>query len=280
MRILSLGAGVQSTTLLLMSCRGDLPKLDAAIFADTQWESVRVYEHLAWLEGIAADAGIAVHRVTAGNLRADYLAGAVGGGRSGGADRRFASMPVFTKDPDAAPDDEGGFVPRQCTREYKLDPIRQKVRELCAVGPGQRVPATVHVEQWIGISTDELRRLRISADRWITHRYPLVFDCNPPMSRSRCIAWLREHYPDRTVPRSACIGCPFHSNAEWRAIRTNAEEWADAISFDAAIRHQNGLRSEAYLHRSCTPLAEADLKEPDPAQGSLWSNECLGMCGV
>ena len=30
LRILSLGAGVQSTTVLLMSCRGDLPKLDTA----------------------------------------------------------------------------------------------------------------------------------------------------------------------------------------------------------------------------------------------------------
>ena len=35
LNVLSLGAGVQSSTLLLMSCRGVLPKLDAAIFADT-----------------------------------------------------------------------------------------------------------------------------------------------------------------------------------------------------------------------------------------------------
>ena len=37
MRVLSLGAGVQSSTLLLMACHGEL-ELDAAIFADTQWE--------------------------------------------------------------------------------------------------------------------------------------------------------------------------------------------------------------------------------------------------
>ena len=33
LNILSLGAGVQSTTLALMACDGTLPGLDAAIFA-------------------------------------------------------------------------------------------------------------------------------------------------------------------------------------------------------------------------------------------------------
>ena len=35
LRVLSLGAGVQSTALLLMSCKGEIEKLDAAVFADT-----------------------------------------------------------------------------------------------------------------------------------------------------------------------------------------------------------------------------------------------------
>jgi 3'-phosphoadenosine 5'-phosphosulfate sulfotransferase (PAPS reductase)/FAD synthetase len=68
-RILSLGAGVQSTTVLLMSCKGVLPKLDMAIFADTGWEPPAVYEHLAWLEREAALNGIPVHRVSKSNIR-------------------------------------------------------------------------------------------------------------------------------------------------------------------------------------------------------------------
>jgi hypothetical protein len=59
MRLLSLGAGVQSTTLLLMSVYGDLPKLDAAIFADTGWEPKRVYEHLAKVTAEAERGGSA-----------------------------------------------------------------------------------------------------------------------------------------------------------------------------------------------------------------------------
>jgi 3'-phosphoadenosine 5'-phosphosulfate sulfotransferase (PAPS reductase)/FAD synthetase len=49
MRVISLGAGVQSTTLLLLAHRGELPggPVDYAIFADTGWEPAGVYRHLA-----------------------------------------------------------------------------------------------------------------------------------------------------------------------------------------------------------------------------------------
>src|SRR4051794_22841087 len=68
LRVLSLGAGVQSSTLLLMAVQGELD-LDAAIFADTQWEPAWVYDHLTSLELEARRAGIPLHRVTAGSLR-------------------------------------------------------------------------------------------------------------------------------------------------------------------------------------------------------------------
>ena len=58
LKVLSLGAGVQSTTVLLMSLRGELPKLDAAIFANTQWEPQAVYEHLGWLMTESAAHGL------------------------------------------------------------------------------------------------------------------------------------------------------------------------------------------------------------------------------
>ncbi|MGB1816915.1 MAG: hypothetical protein ACPHJ3_16270 [Rubripirellula sp.] len=49
-RILSLGAGVQSSCILMMSERGELPKLDLAIFADTGDEPDAVYRWLNWLK--------------------------------------------------------------------------------------------------------------------------------------------------------------------------------------------------------------------------------------
>ncbi|MFF3313360.1 hypothetical protein [Streptomyces sp. NPDC002952] len=45
------------------------------------------------------------------------------------------------------------------------------------------------------------------------------------------------------------------------------KEWADAVAFDAAIRNGNArataegspLNGEAFLHRSCLPLADAPI---------------------
>lgn len=74
LRVLSLGAGVQSTSLLLLAAEGRLPALDAAIFADTGWEPRAVYEHLDRIEReVAAPAGIPILRVSSGNIRDDAL---------------------------------------------------------------------------------------------------------------------------------------------------------------------------------------------------------------
>src|SRR6266550_8880108 len=88
LRILSLGAGVQSSTLLLMACEGEL-QIDAAIFADTQWEPWWVYQHLDGLEKVAKAAGIPIYRVTIGDLRADAL-----------ANKTASWMPLYSVNPE------------------------------------------------------------------------------------------------------------------------------------------------------------------------------------
>ncbi len=266
LRILSLGAGVQSSCVLLMSIEGELDHLDAAIFSDTGWEPAAVYAHLARLEDTAAMAGVPVHRVSAGNLRADALDPA----------HRFASMPLHVRNSSGAK----GMIRRQCTREYKLDPIRRKVREVYEAA-GRRP-----VEQWLGISLDEIGRMRTSDVRYITHRYPLV---EQRMTRWDCQRWLGTHGWN-SVPKSSCIGCPFHSDRQWRGLRDNApQEFADAVEFDRAIRSGHvqpdgkvQLLGEAYLHHTLVPLDEADLSTPeDRGQLNLFENDCQsGVCGL
>lgn len=69
LRVLSLGAGVQSTTLTLMAAHGIVgPMPDLAIFADTGWEPASVYEHLRWLMSPNV-LPFPVHIVSAGNIR-------------------------------------------------------------------------------------------------------------------------------------------------------------------------------------------------------------------
>ncbi len=282
LKVLSLGAGVQSTTVLLMSCRGVLPRLDAAVFADTQWEPNEVYEHLDWLTDVAATAGIPVYRVTNGDLRRHTLEGFVRGSSAKG--QRYASLPLFVRNPDGSQ----GMVRRQCTREYKILPIERFIRrELLGLKPGERAPADA-VDQWFGISSDEMRRVRMSPDRWKRNVYPLVglpLDMlDRPYTRLMCQDWLLEHYPNRHVPRSACIGCPYHTNDEWRRIRADAAQWADAVEVDRAIRHADGMNGEVFLHRACVPLEDVDLRtDEDKGQMTLgfrgFGAECLGYCG-
>jgi hypothetical protein len=90
LRVLSLGAGVQSTALLILAARGDLEPLDAAVFADTGWEPAAVYAHLDRIETeIARPAGIPILRVGNGHIREDALDPA----------HRFASMPLYVRNP-------------------------------------------------------------------------------------------------------------------------------------------------------------------------------------
>jgi hypothetical protein len=267
MRILSLGAGVQSTTLALMAAKGEIEAPDCAIFADTGWEPRAVYEHLDRLE---AALPFPVQRVSAGNLRDDILAVSRGtwllrGGRP--------QPPLHIRNADGSK----GFVSRQCTREYKVAPIRHAVKRILGFSGRSRVPAGHIAEQWIGISTDEASRMKPSVDDWITHRWPLI---ERGMSRVDCVRWLERN--GWAAPKSSCIGCPFHSDAQWRSL--TAEELADAAEVEKALqdgRRHFRLEGMPFFHGSLVPLAEVDFStDEDRGQGNLFNNECEGMCGV
>jgi hypothetical protein len=276
-RVLSLGAGVQSTALLILAAQNpDRAGLDAAVFADTGWEPASVYAHLDRLEReIARPAGIPIYRVSVGSLRADALDPA----------HRFASMPLYVTNLNG----RAGRARRQCTSEYKLVPILRKVRELLgaplrADGVPGRVRAGVWAEQWIGISADESHRaLNVRSPRYSRSRFPLLEPrIVDGLTRTDCQAInAGAGFPD--VPKSACIGCPFHRNAQWRDMRDNRPaEWADAVAFDHAIRNGSAranavgrpLRGQMFLHRSCLPLDTAPIdhvtrNEWAARQGSL-----------
>lgn len=262
-RVISLGAGVQSSVMALLAARGEIgPMPDAAIFADTQWEPAEVYEHLDWLE---TQLPFPVYRVTAGNIRDGIMESTNSTGQ------RFASVPWYIP---------GGIGKRQCTSEYKIQPIEREVRRLLGFGKGERITGVI-AEQWIGISTDEIQRMKDARVKWIQHRWPLI---ELRWNRTKCYAWFQENYPGRKLPKSACLGCPFHSDRYWVELKQNSpEEWSDVVEVDKALRSNGplrGMKQEQYMHRSCIPLENVDFRQWEHQTDFGFLEECEGMCGV
>ncbi len=264
--IISLGAGVQSSTMALMAAAGEImPMPDCAIFADTQAEPQSVYRWLDWLE---KQLPFPVYRVTAGNLTLT-----IGSQRPIGK-FRIVPIPAFVKNPDGKC---GGLINRSCTRDFKIDPIRRKVRELVSL-TRKRSPKTPVVTQWIGISLDEAHRMKDSREPWQEMRWPLI---EARISRTDCLQWMKAHgFPE--PPKSSCVYCPFHSNDQWLRLTPAEREEANRVdeSLRSAPADEYRTKGTLFLHRSCVPLREIEFKPKGEPLFDQFGNECEGMCGV
>jgi len=301
----SLGGGWQSSCLLLMSCAGIVPKLDAAVFADTQGEMPETYDYLDYLESQCRPAGIRLIRATAGNLREDVVSKAGEGMQP--------SLPVRVRDPAGKLQRVNSYT---CSFDYKRRIVTREVRRL--TGP-RGAWKSANVEQWIGYTVDEISRLKpdyecrcghtktpgiskrsgretghgqdgrcrqcacTSYGPWRVNRWPLVMDLQ--MTRGDCERWIISNgHP--APPRSACFFCPNRGNGHWRDLKRNRPLlWAQACELDRFVRHGlNGLNGSAYLHQSGVPLAEADLRPSvqkraeDEGQEPLFTDEADMDC--
>lgn len=300
LRILSLGGGTQSCALALMSAAGDLPRLDAVIFADTQGELPETYEYLWYLAGVLADAGIPLYVDSAGSLYDDLLTTTPTSSNP--------TPPVHVRNPDGSKGRVGQY---RCSYHYKRSVVTRRLKQLCG---GRGAWKRTVVEQWIGFSLEETGRMKPSTDcacghsgrahgedrsctkcrceqfdRWPTTRWPLV---ELGMRRSDTIRWFTENgHP--TPPRSACWFCPNSGNDRWSSLRDGHPDlFARAVHLDETIRNGGGFNAsgnvpfagEMFLHSSLRPLAEADLRTPreviaDAGQGELFNDDVLaGDC--
>jgi hypothetical protein len=196
-RALSLGAGVQSTTVLLLAIDGMLPAFDAVIFADTGDEPADVYAHVERLRDVSPIETVSVGR----RLSATVV-------------DPFMPVPLYQR---------GGIGRRQCTYQFKLRPIRRWLRDN---GSGA-------VDLSVCISTDEYLRAKDSGRRWCRNVFPLL---EIGWSRDACLRYLADRWP-HPVPRSACVYCPLKSDREWLDLREHhPADWQAACDFDQAAR--------------------------------------------
>lgn len=251
MKVISLGLGVQSTALYLLSVSGMLEKADCAIFSDLGAEREATYQNLRLL--LAQNFPIPII-VTFNDL---YFALVQQRNSTG---QRLASIPAFSE--------SGGMLRRQCTHEYKIKPIQREIRKLHGLRPHQRMKPT---EIWLGISTDEADRMKPSRDFNIVNRFPLL---ELGMSRSDCARIVEKQ--GLNPVKSSCVFCPYQSDHQWKALRDQPEDWQKALDVDTAIRDMSrrGMKDRMYLHRSKIPLERVDFEK----QGELFTEECSGYC--
>jgi hypothetical protein len=277
--VLNLGAGVQSSTMALMAARGEItPHIDFAVFADTQAEPTSVYDWLDYLEKEINKCPypFPIYRVTKGNLTDDSLK--IVYRKKTGLKSMRRLIPLFGIKPNG---EVTAAIGRTCTADYKVAPILKEIRKRCGITHGQK---EVTVTQWIGISYDEMQRMKLPINKWTQHRWVLV---EKKMTRAHCKEWMKKNnYPE--PPRSACYYCPFHSDSEWRRLRNeDPYHFQKAIDFDNKIRQmykteQKDMKMEVYLHSSCKPLSDIDF-DSDEDKGQLgfdFQSECEGMCGL
>lgn len=278
-RILSLGGGIQSTTMALMASQNQFAyKPDFAIFADTGWEPSYIYDTLDNLENLI---DFPILRVGTGRkLSDDVFYGMKPSGSFG------VKIPVHLKNGSKS----AGMMKRECTTDYKIEPIRKKARELAGIRFRQKTLPQTSIEMWLGITKDEILRVKPSRETYIQHRYPLIEEKD--LDRNDCIRWLHDNHPNLKVRKSACIGCPYRGTSAWVEVkRDDPQGFERAVEIDTRMREPGHpwsglLQNQAYLHSRRIPLDEA-VKLDEIAFDSQSKTDspdfieaCEGLCGT
>lgn len=253
--VISLGAGKQSSYMLLTALQGKYKfKPDLAIFSDTGCEPEYVYSYFDWLKNyVKIKYNFEIITVQKGDLikdTVDYIDGKI---------NRVASLPLWIKD--------GGLNMRQCTSEYKIQPVRKYL---------QSIRNKQKINLWIGISVDEIERIKKSGVNYINNYYPLI-------ENKINISDIRKWFNDNNIQepaKSACLICPFHSLNYWKIIKKSyPSEFKKACEFDDKIRNYPNFKSEVFINRLRKPLKDINLNQELSLFPEL-IEECYGLCGL
>lgn len=228
--IWSYGGGVQTIAILTLIAEGRLPKPELAIMADTGRErssTLRYYKQHAEpiFEELEIPFELAGHDLATVDLYAkngDLL------------------IPAYT---------QTGKLPTFCSNEWKRFVANRRLREL---GYGPKNPITI----WMGMSLDEIERLKTDDPKWIHNHYPLVYDV--PLRRHECLLQI-ERFGLPRPPKSACKICPHLNNEEWLELREDdPEDFREAVALDREVR-ANDKQGGVFLHSSLVPLDQVDF---------------------
>ena len=248
---LSFGAGVQTHALLVLIAQGVWPRPDAIVFADPGNEQDATYSYLEkYTAPYALNHGLEI-KVLGPEWRTGHYA---------------ADLETYCRQHRMVP----GTCVRWCTDRYKVKPILRYLKQV--MGATKDAP----VESWIGISTDESRRLKTSRPGLQTLRYPLV---ELGLSRADCEGIIvAAQLP--VPPKSGCWFCPFQPQAKWQQMkRVDPEKFERALFMEKNARGKDGSSKYLPIFGSLDRVAMQDglpgFDEAIEAEGGCVSGSCF-----
>ena len=231
MKILSCGAGQQSTALALMSCdnvyhSGKFPLVpiyDAIIFCDLGGEREWVYKQVDFLANECEKAKIPFYVLKDKNLKEDYIKNY---GKS-----RVCTIPFWSVDKNG----KKGKMTRHCTIDYKIIQMQNFVRwNLLGYKKYERTKTEdiqAH-EMHIGFTSEEQQRIFVSKHKMFVNKFPMV---DMGLTRADNYAYVREVWGLETKG-SACLFCPFHTNYFFSECKQNCpKDYKTILEFDELL---------------------------------------------
>jgi len=276
-KILSCGAGQQSTALALMSCdnvvnSGKFPLVpiyDAILFCDLGGEAEWVYQQVDFIKNACRHAGIPFYLLRDKNLKDDYLQNY---GKS-----RVCTIPFWSIDESG----KKGKMTRHCTIDYKIIQMQNFVRwNLLGYQKGQRTrPEDIGAhEMHIGFTTEESQRIFDSKHKLFVNKFPM---CEMGLTRADNYTYVREKWGLKTKG-SACLFCPFHTNYFFNERRCNyPADYQEIIEFDDML--ENGVPnsrigvpdSKVYISRSRKRIRDLTEEECKDQETFLYQQEMI-----
>ncbi len=246
----SYGGGVQSVALAILNATGRVENpAKLAIMADPGMEEHATYAHVPIMHGWLRERGVELVIVQGQRGKGIPLYEYVM--------ERSTVIPVRT---------ETGLGRRQCTQNWKVDAIRSVLKE--------RGIGNVVIQ--LGISYDEIHRMKDSPRKSITHRFPLV---DMRITRADCRQIIRDEGIREPV-KSRCQFCPLQRQEAWRVRAASDPDGFEKCAQleDAVIEREHSKgNAPAYLSSTGRPLRQAFATEQAMFTDTE-DDDCGGYC--
>lgn len=264
LRTFSYGGGVQSTAALVFAAEG---KIDYRIFLFANvGEDSEHPKTLAYVRDVAipyaTEHGIELHeirRITKKGNQETVLERLLGDNKS---------VPIPVRGANGGP-----AFRRNCTVDFKIKVILKWLKQHGASADNPAITG-------LGISIDEIQRMRIGSEPQQQLEYPLI---DLHLTRAQCVEIIRKS--GLPLPgKSSCYFCPYHTPTEWgRMKREEPDLFEKSVALERELNtklKRIGHKKPVWLTRFAKPLDQAIGDQTAFDFSDEWDNCESGYCMV